>query len=452
MVKKIELPEKFRLFAPWEKALDKILTPLESFIKNQTASAITLMFATILALFLANSPIREAYHHLFEKEIAIIFGSWEIRMTLHHWINEGLMAFFFFLIGLEIKRELLVGELSNLKAALLPVIAAIGGMVFPAIIYVLINYGKPSLKGWGIPMATDIAFAISVLVLLRRYIPSGLVTFLIALAIVDDLGAVIVIALFYTSNINLSALIGAMIVWAFLWILNRSGVFHSLPYFFGGIILWLFMLASGVHATIAGVLTAFTVPTKPKIIPVYFKDVLKKFLKSCEENPSSSSPYILTPKQKEMIQSIHTVIQYVQPPSLRMEHALNIPVALLVIPLFALANAGVHFESKSLGQIFSNPVSLGIILGLLIGKPVGIAGTSLLSNKLGITSLPSGVRPLQIIGIGLIAGIGFTMCLFIAELAWPNNEYFLLQAKMGILFASMIAGTTGYLWLRLVSK
>ncbi len=446
----MKLPEEFRLFAPWERAVDRILSPLEEFIKSQTASALALMTMTVVALILANSPLKENYHHFFEKELALVFGSWELRMTLHHWINDGLMAFFFFLIGLEIKREILVGELSNFKAALLPVVAALGGMVFPAAIYALVNYGEPTLRGWGIPMATDIAFAISVLVLLRRYVPSGLVTFLIALAIVDDLGAVVVIALFYTGDLNFEALAWALGVWGLLWAFNRAGIYRSLPYFIGGVTLWLLILASGVHATIAGVLTAFTVPTRPRLIPGYFKDILQRFLNACKEAPTTS-PYMLSPCQKKVIQAIHMAVEGVQPPSLRMEHALHLPVALVVIPLFALANAGISLEPEVFTGVWRHPVSLGIILGLVVGKTVGIAGAAWLVSKLGLASLPRGVKPSQLIGVGFLAGIGFTMCLFIAELSWPGEEELLQQAKMGILLASFLSGLLGYIWLRFLA-
>ena len=451
METRLKVPEEYRLFAPWEKAADRIISPIEEFIQKQTASAMLLVVMTLIALVLANSPLSEAYHHFFEKELALVFNSWELRMTLHHWINDALMVFFFFMIGLEIKRELLEGELSNLKVALLPVIAAVGGMLVPATIYALINYGEPTLKGWGIPMATDIAFSISALVLLRRYVPSTLVTFLVALAIVDDLGAVIVIALFYTRNINLEALGGALGVWGLLWIFNRAGISHWVPYFVGGVILWLFMLFSGVHATIAGVLTAFAIPSRPKLIPAYLGEILQKYLEVCDDVPASKAPHTLTSCQKKIIQSIHMAVKDVQPPSLRMEHALHIPVALGVIPIFALANAGVHLEPEALVRAFAHPVSLGIILGLVVGKTVGIAGSSWLAFKLGIASLPRGARPLQLVGVGMLAGIGFTMSLFISQLSWPGEKTLLQQAKMGILLASSLAALTGYLWLRFVS-
>ncbi|WP_297058790.1 Na+/H+ antiporter NhaA [Thermosulfurimonas sp.] len=444
-------PEEFRLYAPWEKAVDRLLTPLEEFIRSQTASALILLFMTVVALVMANSPLGKAYHHFFEQELALRFGSGEISMSLHHWINEGLMTFFFFLIGLEIKREILVGELSNPRAALLPVVAAVGGMVLPALLYALVNHGKPTLNGWGIPMATDIAFAISVLVLLRRHIPRGLITFLIALAIVDDLGAVLVIALFYTQTLNLKALAGAMAVWGLLWIFNRAGLYRSGLYLAGGVVLWWFMLSSGVHATLAGVLTALAVPSRPKLIPRYFKDVLQKLLRACEDRPTYPH-YTLTPGQKEVIQAIHAAVESVQPPSLKMEHALHLPVALGIIPLFALANAGLHLEIQKILGIFHHPVSLGIVLGLVIGKVTGISGTAWLLNRLGIAPLPRGVRTPHLIGVGFLAGIGFTMCIFMAELSFPGEKILLEQAKMGILLASLLAGLIGYLWLRYLAS
>ena len=450
MKKKLKLPQEFRLFAPWEQAADKILSPLEEFIQSQTASALALILMTIISLILANSPWREVYHHFFEQELAISLGSWRLSMSLHHWINDGLMAFFFFLVGLEIKREILVGELSDFKAALLPVLAAVGGMLVPAFLYALVNWGKPTIGGWGIPMATDIAFAISVLVLLGRRIPPALVTFFIALAIVDDLGAVVVIAIFYTDSINLFPLLTALGVWGLLWIFNRGGIHSAFPYFLGGVALWGLMLASGIHATIAGVLTALAIPTKPKIIPQHFDRVLERLLEACRSiDPRERC--VLNHDQKLVINAVYTAAVDVQPPSLRMEHALHLPVALLVIPLFALANAGVPLSGKALAGVFHHPVSLGIILGLVVGKALGIAGTAWLAIKLGLAPLPTGARGIQLLGVGLLGGIGFTMSIFIAELAWPGQEELLTQAKMGILCASLLAGILGYLWLRFFS-
>ncbi len=451
MKKKLQLPKEFRLFAPWEHAADRIISPLEEFIKSQTSSALALVFMTLLSLILANSSLQEVYHHFFEQKVAISFGDWRLSMSLHHWINDGLMALFFFLVGLEIKREILIGELSDFKAALLPVLAALGGMFVPALFYAVLNWGKPTLGGWGIPMATDIAFAISVLVLLGRRIPPSLVTFLVALAIVDDLGAVVVIALFYTDTVHVLPLALALGVWGLLWIFNRGGIHSIFPYFLGGVLMWGLMLASGIHATIAGVLTALAVPTQPKIIPQHFDRVLERLLDACR-SVSPSGGHHLSPEQKLVIHAVYAAAIDAQPPSLRLEHALHLPVALLVIPLFALANAGVPLSLKALTGVFAHPVSLGIIVGLVLGKMLGILGTTWAALKLGVASLPSGARMSQILGVGLLGGIGFTMSIFIAELAWPGQEELLTQAKMGIICASLLAGSSGYLWLRFFSS
>ena len=448
---KLKLPERFRHYAPLERVADRVLTPLEEFIHSQTATSLALLSMTLVALALANSPWAQAYHHLFEQTLRIGLGPWQVSMSLHHWINDGLMAFFFFLIGLEIKRELLVGELADLRAALLPVLAAVGGMVVPALIYVAINAGTPTLNGWGIPMATDIAFAISVLVLLGKRVPAGLVTFLIALAIVDDLGAVAVIALFYTDTIAVDALAAALAVWALLWGFNALGIYRVWPYALGGVLMWALMLASGVHATVAGVLTALAIPAHPKIRPQYFVTLIERLLVRFRDAPDDDDIH-LSETQKGVVMAVEQVARDVQPPSMRLEHGLHLPVALLVIPLFALANAGVHLSVEGLAAAFAQPVPLGIIAGLVLGKTVGIAGTAWLAVKLGLASLPGGARSIQLVGVGLLGGIGFTMSIFIAELAWPGQTELLQQAKMGILLASVLAGVSGYAWLRWVSR
>ncbi|WP_457756017.1 Na+/H+ antiporter NhaA [Thermodesulfatator indicus] len=443
------LPEDYRVFAPWEKVTDRILTPIERFIKSQTATALSLMIMTVVSLILANSPLSEAYHHFFKTPITLCFGDHCFSLTLHHWINDGLMTLFFFLIGLEIKREILVGELANLKAALLPVLAAIGGMIVPALFYVSMNYGKPTIDGWGIPMATDIAFAISVIVLLGRRIPTSLLTFLVALAIVDDLGAVLVIALFYTKSINFVALGVAALILAGLTILNLAGIRHVLPYFLGGLCVWAAMLVSGVHATVAGVLTAFTIPSTPKLNPLHFRDTLNLLLKGkCKP---STDPRILTETQQTIVEAVHTVAVEVRSPLWRMEHALHLPVALIVIPLFALANAGVKLDLSAITAIWQDSIASGVFLGLLLGKPLGIVSMTWLGQKLKLVSFPPGVKLVHYVGVGLLAGIGFTMSIFIAELAFYGEADHLAKAKAAIILASFMAGVLGYTWLRLLS-
>ena len=440
-----------KLYAPWEKAFKRISTPFEHFLHAQTTTGLVLMFMTILALILANSPLNEAYTHFFHMNIDFNVGSWALSHSLHHWINDGLMAIFFFIIGLEIKREITAGELANIKVAILPILAAIGGMVFPALIYLSINYGTQGAGGWGIPMATDIAFAISALVLLGKRVPTALVTFLVALAIVDDLGAVLVIALFYTDTINLIPLALAGVMFLTLGAFNKFGIHMVLPYFIVGIFMWFFMLESGVHATIAGVLAALTIPSKPKRTPVTFTDDTKHLLDEYEKYPVATD-HVMHERQKAILLNIKDQIDAVGTPAARLEHDLHLPVALIVIPLFALANAGISIDLGSIGTTVMEPVSLGIIAGLIVGKVLGIFGVSWLAIKLKIAQLPQNSTMSQIFGVAFLGGIGFTMSIFVADLAFINNPELIFQAKVGVLAASLFAGLFGYFWLKMVSK
>ena len=370
---------------------------------------------------------------------------------MHHWINDGLMAIFFFLIGLEIKREILVGELSNIKVAILPILAAIGGMVFPALIYLAINSGEIGASGWGIPMATDIAFAISALVLLGKRIPTALVTFLVALAIVDDLGAVLVIAIFYTEQIHFLPLALAGVSFLILVSFNRFGIHVILPYFIVGLFMWFFMLESGVHATIAGVIAAMAIPSRPKQTPLDFSQETKNLLDEYDNYPVGTN-HMLHERQKAILINIQDRIDAIGTPAARLERGLHLPVALIVIPLFALANAGITIDFSSIGNTIIEPVSLGIISGLIFGKVIGIFGISWLAIKLKIAKLPVGSSMSQIFGVAFLGAIGFTMSIFVADLAFLGNDELIFQSKVGILSASLFAGLFGYLWLRLVSK
>ena len=353
------------------------------------------------------------------------------------------MALFFFVVGLEIKREVLIGDLADPKAALLPIIAAIGGMAAPAIIYWLVNQGTPSAGGWGIPMATDIAFAVGILALLGSHVPRALFTFLVALAIVDDLGAVAVIAIFYTEQIDTSALLVAGECLAALIALNLFGVRNPVVHFCIALGLWLAMLQSGIHATIAGILAAWTVPSKPKLAPSTFsklaRDLLARY--GVAKDPQD---------RRAILQATEDGIKQVESPLQRLEHNMHAPVAFIIIPLFALANAGVPIELGGLKTIFSEPVALGITAGLLGGKILGIGGVCFVTYKLGLTALPQGCRMSHMIGVSLLAAVGFTMSIFIAELAFRDGQSMLQDAKVGILGASMVAGIAGYLWLRLL--
>jgi len=440
-----------KIYAPWEKIFKKVSTPFEHFLHAQTTTGLILMFMTMLALILANSPLTEGYAHFFHTKVDFNVGSWQLSHTIHHWINDGLMAIFFFIIGLEIKREILVGELSNIKVAILPILAAIGGMLIPALIYISITTGTPGASGWGIPMATDIAFAISALVLLGKRVPPALVTFLVALAIVDDLGAVIVIALFYTEQIHMLPLALAGVAFLIMLAFNRFGIHMILPYFIVGLFMWFFMLESGVHATIAGVIAALAIPSKPKRVPGDFRADAKVLL---DEYGSYSidDKDGMSERQKAILLKLQANIDDIGTPAARLESDLHLPVALIVIPLFALANAGIAIDFSSIGSTIMTPVSIGIIAGLILGKVLGIFGVAWFAIKFKIASLPQGSTMGQIFGVAFLGGIGFTMSIFVADLAFINSPELIFQAKVGILAASLFAGLFGYFWLRFVAK
>ena len=440
-----------KYYAPWEKAFKRVYTPFEHFLHSQTTTGLVLMGMTIIALIVANSPLYESYKHLIHTTIELDIGSLVIKNSLHHWINDGLMAIFFFLIGLEIKREVLVGELSNIKVAILPILAAIGGMIVLALIYLGINSGEAGANGWGIPMATDIAFAISALVLLGNRVSPALVTFLVALAIVDDLGAVLVIALFYTAEIQMNYLLLAAAMFGIMVILNRFGIHAVLPYFLVGIVMWFFMLESGVHATIAGVIAAFAIPSKPKIAPTELAKHTKNLIDEFESYPQESDMQ-MNEKQKAILQNIKDRIDAVGSPAARLEQGLHLPVSLIVIPLFAMANAGIHIDFASIGEVITKPVSLGIIAGLIVGKIIGIFGVSALAIKLKIAKLPQNSSMSQLFGVAALGGIGFTMSMFVADLAFIGQPELIFEAKIGILTASLLAGALGFIWLRFIAK
>ncbi|TDJ71743.1 MAG: Na+/H+ antiporter NhaA [Proteobacteria bacterium] len=447
MNERIHSPDSYH--APWEKIFGRILTPFEEFIHQQAAGGLVLIGCTVVALVLANGPLAERYADLLQAHVTIGIGPWELDHSLQDWINDGLMALFFFLVGLEIKREVLVGDLSDRRAAALPIVAAVGGMVVPAVIYAALNVGESGARGWAIPMATDIAFAVGVLALLGNRVPKTLFTFLVALAIVDDLGAVTVVALFYTEQIALEALAIAGLFLGVLIVFNLAGVRNPVVHFLVGCLLWLAMFESGVHATIAGILAAWTVPVRPKLEPRRFSRHVRQLMDQFDRLDRGRRTLIRNQQQRAIVQALESGIHKVESPLQRLEHTMHIPVAFLIIPLFALANAGVPIEFASLGGTLAQPMTLGIILGLVIGKLIGIAGFSLLAVRLGVGQLPTGCRAVHMVGVALLAGIGFTMSIFIADLAFGDQQPGqLLNAKTGILFASLLSGVAGYLWLR----
>ncbi len=432
-----------------EPPIRQIVRPFQEFFQIEASSGIVLIAMTVIALLWANSPWAERYFQLWETEAGIVFGQFRLEMHLGHWINDGLMAIFFFLVGLEIKREILVGELSTPKKALLPIAAAVGGMIFPAVIYLAINAGTRGQAGWGIPMATDIAFALGVLALLGSRVPSSLKIFLAALAIVDDLGAVLVIAVFYTADLAASWLVVGATVFALMLLLNRLGVRHPAPYGLLGVVLWFAFLESGVHATIAGVLAAMAIPARSIIDVDQFTDwtgnVLHEFrTQAIDTDPLPGKQHITG--QRGLLQALETAIHHAESPLQRLEHALELPVALVIMPIFALANAGVDFLGHFFDDLF-NPVSLGIVFGLVVGKQIGILLFSFLAVRLRLAELPAGVTWRHIWGVAWLGGIGFTMALFIDGLAFGGSPL-LDTAKIGILAASIISGIVGYAILR----
>ena len=376
------------------------LKPFKDFFRSEQIGGVILIVCVIVSLIIANSNLGAAFENLMNTKIGFNNSAIPLEYSISFWINDGLMAIFFLLVGLEIKREIIEGELSSPQKAAMPIFAALGGMIFPAIIYALINLNTPTIHGWGIPMATDIAFALGVISLLGKRVPPSLKIFLAALAIADDLGAILVIAIFYTNELHWMQLLYSAGILIVLIALNRFGVKKLFYYIIPGIFLWYFVHHSGIHATIAGVLLALTIPT----------NTVK------EESPLE-----------------------------KLEHLIVRPVNFLIMPIFALANTNIRFENKMIDGL-SSPLGLGIICGLALGKPIGVSLFSWLSVKLGMAKLPSKANWKHILGLGLLAGIGFTMSVFIALLSFSNPEY-QIQAKFAIIVSSVLAGISGYVFL-----
>ncbi|MDP2181135.1 MAG: Na+/H+ antiporter NhaA [Actinomycetota bacterium] len=417
------------------------------FVKLEVAGSVVLLCTTVLALGLANSPLAEWYHSLWEIEIGISVGGWHFAETLLHWIDDGLMALFFFVVGLEIKREVLVGELSSARKAALPILAACGGMIVPALIYIMVNRGGDGASGWGVPMATDIAFALGVLALLGSRIPTALKVFLTALAIADDIGAILVIALFYTEGIALGWLGIGLALLLVLVMLNLLGVDGPLPYFLVACVVWFAFLHSGVHATVAGVLVAFTIPAKARTEPVAFIEWARGKLDEIELQDVPGSHVLDDPVQQHRSFEIREAARYTAAPLQRLEHTLLPLTSFIVLPLFALANAGVTLVDYDVGALLLEPVTVGVFLGLLVGKTLGITAFTWLAVRFRLADLPAQVGWAHIVGAGMLGGIGFTMSLFVSNLAF-RGELLRAEAKLGILLTSVIAGVLGYLVLR----
>lgn len=443
---------KDRVFAPWERAFDRIISPIEDFAKDQTTSSIFLMLAVVIALFLANSPWAEAYFHFTHTHVKVEAFGKALDKSLHHWVNDGLMALFFFVVGLEIKRELLTGELSSISQAVTPIAAAIGGMAMPAFVYWLVNEDPLSTHGWGISMATDIAFAVAALMILGNRIPKSLVAFLIALAIVDDLGAVLVIAFFYTKEIAADYAIAAVIFTGLLVVLNLVGVRKSLPYFLVGVILWVALLKSGLHATLAGVITAFTIPSRPKYDPELFMHRLRRLINSYEEHYQAGEGVRRSQRLRGILAAMERGLVGIRTPAYRLEHNLHLPVALVIVPFFAFINSGIEIDMATLGEAASHSMPYAIVAGLFLGKPLGISLAVWLAVKSGVGELPQSARMMHIVGVGFLAGIGFTMSIFIGSLAFAGNEEFIDYSKIGIFCASILSAGVGLFILQMTTK
>jgi len=424
--------------------LDFIRTPIQKFIQQEKSGGLVLGISVIIALILSNTFIRHDYFHFFEQEIGISINEHVYKLSIHHWINDGLMAIFFFVVGLELKREIVAGELSNPKQSLLPILAAIGGMVVPALIYSIFNPSPEHHRGWGIPMATDIAFALGVLYTLGNRIPYGLKIFLTALAIVDDMGAVVVIALFYTSDIHFNYLLYGFIGLLIMFIANRMGIKSILFYAIVGIFgVWLFFLLSGVHATIAAVLTAFMIPSQARIKESIFTSKINQHLKAFNELDPQDENSLLSNEQVHILEEIQTTTEETIPPSQKLEHAMHPLVTFIIIPIFAISNAGVNLVDMDYSQLLNNNILIGVGLGLLLGKVIGVVGFSWLSIQLKLASKPQGMNFKNLLGLGFLAAIGFTMSLFITNLAFDHPEY-MEQSKLGIFIASILGGIIGY--------
>jgi len=388
--------------------INTLSKPFKWFFKLEAASGLVLLIAAILALIISNSNFKELYFNTLNEYLFIGVNDFGLKLSVHHWINDLLMAIFFFFVTLEIKREFIQGELSNIKKALLPIIGAVGGMLIPALVYIAINFGNTeTLNGWAIPSATDIAFSLGILSLLGSRVPISLKIFLTALAIIDDLGAILIIAFFYSGKLSISYLSLILLSYIFLLILNKFGIKKFIPYLIIGAFMWFFTFKSGIHATIAGVLLASTIPHRNK-----------------------SKDFSLL---------------------IKLEHAISPYVAFMIMPIFAFANAGVSLDGLSLSSLFL-PVPLGILLGLFIGKQIGVMIFSFVAVKFGVAQMPNNSNWLSLYGVSVLTGIGFTMSLFVGNLAFLENTQYIDGVKIGVLSGSLISTLFGYFLLLVTSK
>ena len=425
------------------KSQNSLIAFFSKITKSESFAGILLLCCAVLAMIVANSPWGDSYAALWKTKFGFDVNGVFIGMSLEHWINDVLMAFFFLVVGLEIKREVLFGELAGFKRAALPIIAALGGMIGPGIIYFTLNAGTPSEHGFGIPMATDIAFALGVLSALGKRVSISVKVFLVSLAVADDLGAIIVIALFYSSGISFEWLAVAVGIVAVLVVLNKAGIKALTPYMILGVLLWIAVHNCGVHATIAAVVLAFTIPVAPKIDTLTFMEKIKTMIKDFQESEKQKDGILLQSEQVEALYHIAKHKNAVQNPLLRLEHALAPYSNYLIMPIFAFANAGVSIGSNI--DFGIDHVFLGIFFGLVVGKPLGIFTFTFLAEQLGIAARPKGATWVEIFGAGALGGIGFTMSMFVTNLAFSGEHALVATdvAKISILIASLSAGILG---------
>lgn len=431
---------------------EKVIMPIQQFMQKEKSSGIVLAVAVVLALCLANSPWHEGYMGFFEQHFGFLFnGEAYLNFSLEHWINDGLMSLFFFVIGLELKREFIGGELRDIRKVTLPFGAAVLGMLVPSLIYLLLNGGTAVSHGWGIPMATDIAFALAVVYLLGDRVPLSAKVFLTTLAIVDDLGAVLVIALFYTSDISMVSILVGMGFLLAMFVANKLGVKNVWFYAvlgIGGV--WTAFLMSGIHATISAVLSAFMIPADSSIAEPAFIARTRRSIRRFEQ-AEPNDVRTLEQEQVEIISEVKQAARQAVPPLQRLEHSLHPLVSFVIIPVFALANAGVSFVGMEVSELFSTHVALGVMLGLLVGKPVGVLSAVWLLTRLGVGKLDASMSWRRVLGLGFLASIGFTMSMFVTALAF-TDALAVTQAKVGIFAASLLGGAIGFLLLRMPQK
>lgn len=421
-----------------------LLKPFQKFVKIESFSGVLLIIATLIALIWANSQFSDTYQSIWQSKVGFSTPFLELQKPLILWINDGLMAIFFFLIGLEIKREFLIGELNSMKKIAFPLFGALGGMLVPVLFFLVLNQHPETTKGWGIPMATDIAFSLAVLNVLGTRVPLSLKIFLTAFAIVDDIGAVLVIAIFYSGDIDLTLLISALALLGLLYATAFKGFYSKYLVIGFGIIIWTLFLKAGIHPTLAGILLAFSVPVRQKVDTPEFIDNLAKIIERLKGSTITTKP-ILSKDQISEIDSLEDWTERYQSPLQRMEHSLHGWVAYFIIPVFALANAGVSFNSS---DALDSQLVVNIIICLVLGNSIGITSIIILVKKLKLIDVPPEIGNQQIIGVSFLAGIGFTMAIFIASLAFENNPKYIDSAKIGILIGSFISAIIGFIVLR----